>query len=45
MFGESGRSNIIMVASVVDSRGCVLCGDRHFICVVDTWGGIVMVRI
>lgn len=43
MFGERGRSNIIIVASVVESSGGFLCDDRHFICVVDAWGGIVMV--
>lgn len=33
-----------MVASVVESWGSFLCGVRHFICVVDVWGGSVIVR-
>lgn len=44
MLGDSGSSNIIVVASVVESSGGFLCVIRHFICVVDVWGGIVMVR-
>lgn len=34
-----------MVARVVEISGGFLCGSRHFICVVDVWGGIVMVKI
>lgn len=44
MLGDSGNSSIMVAASMVESSGGFLCVIRHFICVVDVWGGIVMVR-
>lgn len=45
MLGDRGSSRIIMVASMIDNSGGFLCVIRHFICVVEVWGGIVMARI
>lgn len=45
MFGERGRSSIIMVASVIGGIKGFLCSVRHFICIVDVWGARVIVRI